>query len=158
MKNKDMKINLLALSNTIIAVFILFIAIETYAEESNKDDSPLEITSQSMTVEEKSNMITFNGSVVAKKDTITIYSDTMIVNYYQDKKIKNVLASGNVRLIQDQKEIRSEKAEYLPDKEKVIFTGNPVFTENKNIVTGSMITYIIPSGKSIVENSKVILR
>ncbi len=158
MKNKDMKINLLALSNTIIAVFILFIAIETYAEESNKDDSPLEITSQSMTVEEKSNIITFNGSVVAKKDTITIYSDTMIVNYYQDKKIKNVMASGNVRLIQDQKEIRSEKAEYLPDEEKVIFTGNPVFTENKNTVTGSMITYIIPSGKSIVENSKVILR
>ncbi len=153
-----MKHNLPVLRNIIIAVFILCLASETFAEGSNKENSPLEITSQSMTVEEKSNIITFNGSVVAKKDNITIYSDTMVVYYHQDRKIKNVLASGNVRLLQDQKEIRSEKAEYLPDEEKVIFTGDPVFTENKNTVTGSMIMYIIPSGKSIVENSKVILR
>ena len=156
--NDYMKKNLSTMLNIFIVVIFLCIASETFAEEPDKENSPLEITSESMTVEEKSKIITFIGSVVAKKDTLTIYSDRMVVYYRQDKKIKNVLASGNVRLLQDEKEIRSEKAEYLPDEEKVVFTGGPVFTENKNTVTGSMITYIIRSGKSIVENSRVILR
>jgi lipopolysaccharide export system protein LptA len=139
-------------------MIVLCLSYDVYAAEEKRERSPLEITSNSMTVEEKSNIITFIGSVIAKKDTITIYSDTMVVHYNQERKIKNVLASGNVRLLQDEKEIRSEKAEYIPDEEKVIFSGDPVFTERQNTVTGSMITYIIPSGKSIVENSKVILR
>jgi lipopolysaccharide transport protein LptA len=146
------------LFTVVIVMSVLCFSYDMYAEEPNREKSPLEITSNSMTIEEKSNIITFIGSVVAKKDSITIYSDTMVVHYSQGKEIKNVLATGNVKLLQDEKEIRSDKAEYIPDEEKVVFSGDPVFTERQNIVTGSMITYIIPSGKSIVENSKVILR
>ncbi len=155
------------LSGTIRSRLILFAAIlmvfsgtpSTSAVPENKgEESPLEITSSRMIAEDSSKTITFIGSVIAKKKDITLTCDTMIVHYKSERKIDNVVAEGNVKMVQENKNISSEKAEYYPDQDMVIFTGSPEFNENGNTIRGSKITYFISSQRSTVEDSKVILK
>lgn len=142
----------------ISALFIISLVNKSYAAENTVNKIPIEITSESMIAEDRNNVITFNGSVKAKKENIIIYSDTLVVHYSEKRELKSIIASGNVKLVQEDREILSEKAEYSPADDTIVFTGNPEFRENGNTVKGSMITYIIPLEKSVVENSKVLLR
>lgn len=143
-------------------VLVLFIQLfgpaHLFSAGPEKDRTPIEITSLSMVAENKNNKITFTGSVVAQKNDITLYSDKMIVLYNGDQEIEEISAYGNVRLVRDDKEITADNAVYYTNDEKVIFTGRPVFREAHNIVSGTQITYFIPGERSIVENSRVILK
>lgn len=118
--------------------------------------SPIVITSAKLKAE--NNTALFEGSVVAKTDNMTLYSDKMLVFYSQEGKVSKIEADGNVRLIREGKVLTSSKALYIAGEEKIIFTGEPKAVEGENVVTGSKITYIIKEGRSIIENSRVILR
>ncbi len=139
-------------------LLLALLSISAIAEEATSARTPIEIDSQSMTVEESSNTIIFRGSVIARKDDITIFSDKMVVNLDEFKEITGIVAQGKVKMIRDAKVITSNKAVYSPDDEKVTFTGDPRFQEDNSTVTGSVITYFIATEKAIVEGSKVILR
>jgi lipopolysaccharide export system protein LptA len=152
------ELNFIKIAILILCILSSFFSYYAYAGEGKSEKIPLEITSKSMVAEDNNTLITFKDSVVAKKGDITLYSDTLVVHYGKQRKVKKIIARGNVTLNQGDKEIKSENAEYFPDDEKVVFTGNPVFHENNNIVSGSKITYLITSEKSIVEDSRVILK
>lgn len=147
----------------VLSSIVLFLAISLveigplHAEKTRTNSSAITINSDRMIAENKKNIVSFEGSVVARKDRITLYSDRMEVQYDNDRNIQTITSYGNVRLIQDKREISADKAVYYAHDEKVVFTGTPVFKEDKDTVTGSRITYYIPAEKSIVENSKVIL-
>ena len=145
------------------AAFLFFIILIcsvrlSYAEQKKAVKNPLKITSESMIAEDKKNIITFIGSVIAQKDDIRLYSNRLVVHYTENRKVKHLTALGKVRLIQDNKDIKSDKAEYFPDKKMIIFTGSPIFMENSNTVSGTSITYYISAKKIVVENSRVILK
>jgi len=114
----------------------------TADEEQEDKKAPLNITSQRMVSEKKSDKISFYGSVVAIKGRLKVEADEMRV--FSDKtqeKLKEMEAIGSVRITHKDKTATGEKAVYYGDSQTVVLTGNPVLTQGKNIATGEKVIY-----------------
>jgi len=130
---------------------------------SGSDKEPTVITAQSLTADNKAKTALFTGSVVAKKGDSTFYGDRMLVYYVEsgdgeNSNIDKIEADGNVKLVRGDRIITSGKCVYYAgDNERAVFTEKPRATENKNIVTGTVMTYYIKEDRSVVENSKIFI-
>lgn len=151
-----------------VAASIMLLAASgaAYAEEKKKlpDSSPKEpvvITSKTLSADNKARVAVFEGSVIAKKGEMTMFSDKMTV-YYSDEKsgssITKIDSEGNVKVVKADRVITSKFATYLTEpQERIIFTGEPRASEGANVVTGTKMTYFMQDDRSIVENSKVFI-
>lgn len=132
-----------------------FVSVASSESKLFETKGPTVITSETLTADNKAHTALFEGSVIAKTNTMTIYSDRMFVYYTDEGKITKIEAAGNIKLIRGERVITSETAIYFSDEEKVIFTGQPKAMEGNNIVTGTRMIYFINDDRSLVENSKV---
>lgn len=120
---------------------------------------PITITSVSLSADNKAHTALFEGKVVAKTTDMTIHADTMLVFYSENGgEVTKIDATGNVRVLREAKVVTADKAVYLADEEKVIFTGDPRAVDGDNMVTGTKITLFLGEDRSLVENSKVFLK
>lgn len=127
------------------------------AEKKVFGKGPIVITSASLSADNKANTALFEGSVTAKTEEMTLYSDRMTV-YYSDKgAVERINAEGAVRLVKDKQMVTSGSAVYLAAEQKVIFTDKPRAVKDANVVTGTTIVYYIDSDRTAVENSKVFI-
>lgn len=124
-----------------------------------KIKGPITVTSETLTADNKEHTALFERNVIAKTTDMTIHSDWMLV-YYKEQggDVTKIEAKGNVKVYRDAKVITSKEATYFADEEKVVFTGSPRAIDGENVVTGSKITYFTKDDRSVVENSKVILK
>ncbi len=146
-------------------LFILFsfsIFFITYSVESSvtlAEKKPVIITSRTLTADNKNNTAVFEGTVVAKTEDITIYSDKMTVFYDNAQStIKKIEASGNVKVQRKERVIFSDEAIFVDNEKKIIFRGNPRVVEGENIITGTQIIFFLQDDRAVVEGSKVILQ
>lgn len=131
----------------------------SYAEDGKLLDAkgPIVITASTLTADNKAHTALFEGSVVAKTENMTIYSDKMLVYYTEDGKIIKIDADGNVKLIRGERVITSGAATYIAGDEKAIFTGQPKAMDGGSVVTGTKMIYMMKEDRSIVENSRVFI-
>jgi lipopolysaccharide export system protein LptA len=147
-----------------LLMFCFFLLIETplRAEVESKKamdpKGPTVITASRLLADSNANTALFEGSVVAKNNEMTLYSDRMKVYYTKDNSIERIDAGGNVKLVKDNRVVTSEEATYFASEQKIIFVGNPRAIEGQNVVIGSKMTYLIEEDRSIVEESKVFLK
>jgi lipopolysaccharide export system protein LptA len=144
----------------IILIFLLFRI--SFAEEKKVDgffseNLPIEITSERLVADNTKNRAVFEGSVMAKQGETILKADWMEVTYNDQGEVIKIHAKGNVKIQRNDKEVVSEEVEYLRQEGKIIFTGNPVATSPNSRISGKRITYFIEDGRSVVEESKVIL-
>lgn len=149
---------------TLFLGFSLCLFFLSYRSLSQAEDrlveakGPITVTSSRLTADNKAHTALFEGSVVAKADTMTIYSDKMLVHYSEAGKVTRIDVDGHVRLIKGERLITSDAATYFSDdQERVIFTGQPKAVEGSNVVTGTRMIYLIKEDRSLVENSKVFM-
>jgi lipopolysaccharide export system protein LptA len=127
------------------------------AEKSEK--KPVVITSRTLTADNKNNTAVFEGSVVAKTEDMTIYSDRMTVFYDSSQStIKKIEAFGNVKVQRKERAIFSDEAIFIDNEKKIIFRGNPRAVEGENIITGTQIIFFLQDDRAVVEGSRVILQ
>lgn len=101
---------------------------------------PIEITSDRVEGYLKENLIVFRGNVIARQKEMVIYCDALEAILVEDGKgIERVIASGNVKLRQGTRLASSEKATFYNREQKIILTGNPVVSEDENMVSGEEI-------------------
>ena len=93
----------------------------------------------------------FTGKVVAKQGDITIFADKITVNY-ADKKgdVEKIEASGNVRIVQQNKTGTAAQAVYDSSDGRITLTGNPRVMQGGNSISGKTITYYVDDDKSVV--------
>ncbi|MFH1014380.1 MAG: LptA/OstA family protein [Nitrospirota bacterium] len=143
-----------------VSVFIsVVLAGSIFAEEKTEQiKGPIVITSQTLLSDNKALTALFEGSVVAKTENMTLYSDKMLVYYAEGSgNVTKIEAEGRVKLVKKDLVVTSKAANYFADEEKVIFTGEPRAVEKGNIVTGTKMTYLMKEDRSFVENSRVLL-
>jgi len=144
----------------IISILFLFLPILSNAEDQKTQiKGPINITSETLTTDNKAHTALFEKNVVAKTTNLTIYSDKMLVYYKEDGgTVTKIEATGNVKVLKESRIITSKSAIYYADEDKVIFTGEPRAMDGDNVVTGTKITYFMGTDRFQVENSKVILK
>lgn len=147
-------------------VIITGIAFASPSDESSKgaDDKagqvkgPIIITSATLSSDNKAHTALFEGSVVARTEEMTLYSDRMLVYYAeQTGNVTKIDADGNVKLIKKDLVVTSKAAVYFADEDKATFTGEPKAVEKGNVVTGTKMIYLMKEDRSFVENSRVVL-
>ena len=138
---------------------ILFFSFSSATAAEKAEKTPIVITSQTLTAESNNKTAVFEGSVVATKEDLTIYSDKMTVFYdNSESKIRKIYAVGNVKVHKKERVIFSDEATYMEDEKKIIFTGNPRAVEGENVVSGTQITFYLEDERAYVEGSRVILQ
>jgi lipopolysaccharide export system protein LptA len=150
----------MALFSRIMAVCflcLLFPPCSSGEEKLLETKEPTTITASTLTADNKARTALFEGSVVAKNDTLTIHSDKMLVYYAEDGKVTKIEAAGHVKVIKGERIITSDEATYFTDEEKVVFTGKPRAMEGGNVVSGTKMIYLMKEDRSLVENSKVFI-
>jgi lipopolysaccharide export system protein LptA len=135
-------------------------------------DVPIVILSNSLEVDNKQRVVTFTGSVEARKDDMLIRCQKMFV-YYTDAeekktsqeqktsqknsesqglKIERIVAKGDVKIERTEGGVATaEEAVYYEDEEKVVLQGKPVVKQGEDYVEGSVITLFLKEDRSVVE-------
>lgn len=117
--------------------------------------APIDITSDTVEADQKQNKVTFKGNVVAKQEDVTLYANTLVMIYDPDKKkLKEIIAIGNVKVVQLDRRATGEKATFDQDKNKVVLDGDAVVREGTNVIRGERITFYVEEERSVVEPGK----
>lgn len=125
---------------------------------SSQIKGPIVITSDTLSADSKAHTALFEGTVVAKSENMTLFSDRMTVYYAENTgTVTKIIAEGSVKLVKTDLIVTSSVAHYFAAEEKIIFTGEPKAVQKGNVVTGTKITYLMKEDRSFVEGSKVIL-
>jgi lipopolysaccharide export system protein LptA len=104
-----------------------------------------------MTADNRGKTAVFSGKVVAKQDDITIFSDKLVVNYADKKnEVEKVEASGNVRIVQENRTGFADRAVYDSRSGRVVLTGMPRVVQGGDSISGKVITYFVDDDKSEV--------
>jgi lipopolysaccharide export system protein LptA len=117
--------------------------------------APIDITSDTVEADQKTNTVTFKGNVIAKQEDKTLYANTLTILYDPNsKKLKEIVAVGNVKVVQLDRRATGQKATFDQDKNKVILDGEAVIREGANVIRGERITYYVDEERSVVEPGK----
>jgi lipopolysaccharide export system protein LptA len=117
--------------------------------------APIDIASDTVEANQKQNTVTFNGNVVAKQEDTNLYANTLIITYDSStKKVKEMVAIGNVKIVQLERRATGQKATFQQDENKVILDGDAVLWEGENVIRGERVIYFVDEERSIVEPRK----
>lgn len=116
--------------------------------------APIDILSDTVEADQKNNTVTFKGNVIAKQEDTTLYTNTLIITYDQNNRLKEIIAVGNVKVIQLDRRATGQRATFDPDKNRVILDGEAVIREGANVIRGERIIFFIDEERSIVEGGK----
>jgi len=126
-------------------------------------DAPVVIRSNSLEIDNKKGVVTFIGSVEARKEDMLIRCQRMLV-YYEEKgqakpddqskgfQIDRIVAKGDVKI--DRAEggtATADEAVYYEKEEKLVLQGKPVVKQGEDFVEGSVITLFLKEDRSVVE-------
>jgi lipopolysaccharide export system protein LptA len=117
---------------------------------------PIDITSDSAEANQKESKVTFTGNVVAKQGDATLYTNTLLIMYDPNtKKTKEIIAIGNVKIVQLERRATSHKATFYQEQNKIVLEGEAVLREGQNIIRGERVIYYIDEDRSVVEGGRV---
>lgn len=117
--------------------------------------APIDITSDTVEADQKTNTVTFKGNVIAKQEDTTLYANTLTIIYDPTtKKLKEIIAVGNVKVLQLDRRATGQKATFDQEKNKVIMDGEAVVREGANVIRGERITFYVDEERSVVEAGK----
>ncbi|MGQ9644948.1 MAG: lipopolysaccharide transport periplasmic protein LptA [Thermodesulfobacteriota bacterium] len=117
--------------------------------------APIDIVSDTVEANQKESTVTFKGNVVAKQEEATLYADTLVVRYESEtKKLKEIIATGNVKLVQLDRRATSRKATFYQEANKVVLDGDAVVREGDNEIRGERVIFYVDEERSIVEGGK----
>jgi len=141
--------------NKKIPFFVLIILFLSFLNVSSNEDG-ITIVSNKLNVDMNKRKSTFTGDVHAYNETLKLWSDKMtIILKIEKDEIKEILASGNVKIIRlvEGSEIYGDAANYSLEEEIIIITGNVLVIEDGNQVSGNKLVVDLKSSSSIMVGS-----
>ena len=158
----------MSLRRLLALVFLALVAAHPLPAQAAKP-VPTELTSErlEMTSTDDDTTALATGDVVLTGTNLRITCDrlTVIATRLGDKKaaigegferFKYILATGNVRIVQGDRESTSQKAEVFPREDKVVLSEDPVIIDHSNgfVAAGEKITLFRGKREVFVEKPK----
>lgn len=152
--------------NTMLRQLLLFSAMlslsaPAYAAAALDGKAPIEITSDTLEVDQEAGTATFTGNVVAIQKDINLKSQKMIVHYTKsDEKgpqdgsnsISKIEVIEKVFLSTPQEAAQGDRGLYDVVSDTIHLSGNVVLKKDKNIVRGTALVYNMKTGKSRISS------
>jgi lipopolysaccharide transport protein LptA len=100
------------------------------------------IESDELHMDQTTHVAVFTGNVVVTGTNFTMKCEEMTVNFDKTNKIDNIVAKGDVVIVQPGRVTRSGQAIYYHDEDKFDLTDQPVIRDNgKTIAAPEIIIY-----------------
>lgn len=118
-------------------------------------DNPFDIEADTLEVLQEEGIATFAGHVVAKQEDLTLRCDklTLRTSRAEVKAIDHVVAEGHVYFTWNKDEAEGDHAVYDLTKQHITLTGQVRLKRDGNVLTGTKLTYDLPTGKVRLVNS-----
>jgi lipopolysaccharide export system protein LptA len=105
------------------------------------DGSALEITSDSLEVDQTSGASIFSGNVLAVQGAMRIAADLLRLEYENgarsgSQRISRLLASGGVTIVTDAEAVEARQAIYSMRDQTLEMSGDVVFVQGPNLLSG----------------------
>jgi len=117
-------------------------------------DKPVNITADALEADNKQGLVVFKGNVVARQEDMVIFSDSMAVNYDEKGGMKQIVATGNVKITRGDRVATGQKVVFYNAEQKIVLTGNPRVWQGADVISGERITLFVKEDRSIIEGSK----
>jgi len=117
------------------------------AKETNK---PVVVTSDTMESLRDERVVIFRGEVVAEQDHL-MCSDELRIFYDKQQEVKDIVATGNARIVQGANRAKGDKIVYDKVNGELIITGNAAAIQCGDIVRGEKIIFYLDSDNVMVE-------
>lgn len=119
-------------------------------------DAPVEITADELQVNRETGIATFTGNVLVVQSGLRMTADVIEVTYVEDpadgvSPIKQVVATGNVLLVNGDEAAEGDKAVFTPDEDRVIVTGNVLLTQGQTALSGGRLVVDLETGSGVME-------
>jgi lipopolysaccharide transport protein LptA len=133
--------------------------------KKDEGEKKIHITADRLVAEGNSNNAEFIGNVRAVQEATVITSDRLKIFYKKDPSgskdgskgedsIKEIIASGNVKILFDDKIAETQQAVYTAENRVLVLNGpDSKITSGKNTISGSKITFFREDGRVKVEGS-----
>jgi lipopolysaccharide export system protein LptA len=139
--------------------------------EPASSDQPIHVVSDSLEVDNKTQVAVFIGAVKATQGDVTIVSDKLEVFYDRDAadkpkkeeetggapgimdgggKVRKVVALGHVKITQKDRVAVGRKATYWAGGRKMLLEGKSTVWRGKNQVSGDKITVFLDQDRAVV--------
>jgi lipopolysaccharide export system protein LptA len=111
--------------------------------------APVEITSESLTVNRDTGSAVFTGDVVIAQGTLRLSADSVEVIYLEASgDISRLLAEGHVLFVTDTDAAQSDRAEYNLTDRRLIMTGNVMLTQGASSIASERMTVNLDTGEA----------
>ncbi len=153
--------------NAILFGWTLLAATSAWAQPTpnpSMASGPVDIRSERLTVNQKTQKAIFSGNVVAIQGALTVKCRTLTVEYasaeepqHQAGEIKLMVFSGEVSIDQKGRNGHCETAIYDRAQGNIVCTGDPWVTEGPNRIHGQRIDYLLDSNEVKVDQPRAVL-
>ena len=109
---------------------------------------PVEVTSDQLSVDQKTGKATFSGNVLIGQGQMRLSADRVTVTYAQGDKsrISALHAEGNVTMVSGEDAAEARAADYDVESGNVILTGDVLLTQSGNVLAGEKVTVDLETG------------
>lgn len=148
-----------------VCLFVLVSCVFAAWASAQEDNVPTDITADKMTYSQQQNTVVFTGNVVVTRPDFTLTAKKLTVELQETgseksmaergdrERIKRILASGSVHVMQEGKEGFCEDAVYDAATNTIVMRGDPRLVDGKNTIEGAVIRFDLTQNTSIVEGS-----
>lgn len=130
-------------------------ALAAPAVRTDRSNLPITVKSDELSADNRGKVAVFSGKVVARQGDVTIFADKLTVRYGDEKgSVERIEASGNVRIVQQNRTGSADHAVYENSAGRIILTGSPRVSQGGDMISGKSITYFIDEEKSVVSGGE----
>jgi lipopolysaccharide export system protein LptA len=111
--------------------------------------APVEIASESLTVNRESGSAVFTGDVVIAQGKLRLSADSVEVIYLEASgDISRLLAEGHVIFVTENDAAQSDQAEYNLTDRRLVMTGNVILTQGASTIASDRMTVNLDTGEA----------
>jgi lipopolysaccharide export system protein LptA len=111
--------------------------------------APVEIASESLTVNRESGSTVFTGDVVIAQGKLRLSAESVEVIYLEASgDISRLLAEGHVIFVTENDAAQSDQAEYNLTDRRLVMTGNVILTQGSSTIASDRMTVNLDTGEA----------
>ena len=103
----------------------------------------------------QNNIVHYTGNVIANRKNGKLTCQDLTIYLYKNKKIEKIMATGNPVYTEPNKIIKGDSIEYDVPQDIIIVTGNAYLQNKQDIVRGEKVIYYRKLDKAVVTGKRV---
>lgn len=123
-----------------------------FGDLAQDTSQPVNVTSETFTVDNADGTAVFTGNVVVTQGQMTLSAAEVRVVYNQDRSaIDRLLASGGVTIVNLADTAKAREADYAIESGVIVLTGDVALTQGPTAMAGQKLTVNLKDGTGLME-------